>query len=163
MGSENFFFNGEQDEYMEAVALLSLALLLRVERDVFERLVSAIGVNQQDYVLEWLAGCRLPHRPPTTQLLFPKTYARLRDAIQAPISAQPQLLKSFLASWYKSLNTVWYECHLGPEGGGFSGYWCWEAAAAAHYLGVDDAELRQMRYYPSDLADFASGRKLKFA
>ncbi|UYZ64252.1 PoNi-like cognate immunity protein [Hymenobacter weizhouensis] len=157
--NEGIFFNGEMDGYTHAVALLSLGLLLRVDTDVFRRLVEAIGLNGQDYLLEWLAGRRLPQRPPTVQLLFPKTYARLRDAIQAPRDITPQLLKSFLAHWYESVDTMWYECHLGPEGGGFTGYWCWEAAAVAFALRVDDSELQTMRYYPKDLADFAFGRK----
>jgi len=156
--AEDFFFNGEQDEYMQAVALVSLALLLHVEQDVFRRLVEAIGAKGQDYVLEWLIGQRLPDRPQTTQLLFPKTYARLRDAIQAPPDWQPQLLRAFLANWYESLDTVWYNIHAHrPDAAGFTGYWCWEAAAVAYALGLDDTPLRAMRYYPTDLADYARG------
>ncbi|HEX8425744.1 PoNe immunity protein domain-containing protein [Hymenobacter sp.] len=162
--AENFFFNGEQDEYMQAVTLVSIALLLHVEVDVFRRLVEAIGANGQDYVLEWLIGRRLLGRPQTTQLLFPKTYARLRDAIQAPIDLQPRLLQAFLAGWYESLNTVWYNIHAHrTDAAGFTGYWCWEAAAAAYALGVEDAELQTLRYYPTDLADYAFGRKPKLA
>lgn len=154
---EGLFFNGEQDEYMQAVELVSMALLLHIDSDVFRRLVAAIGAGGQDYVLEWLISRRLPERrPQTTHLLFPKTYARLRDAIQAPHDLTPPLLKSFLSGWYESLDTVWYNIHAHrQDAAGFTGYWCWEAAAAAHYLSVDDAELRTMRYYPSDLADFA--------
>ena len=158
--AEDFFFNGEQDEYMQALMLLSLGLLLYVEHDVFKRLVAAIGLNGQDVILEWLASRRLPERPRPTKLLFPKTYARLRDAIQAPRDIQAQVLKSFLADWYESLDTVWYNIHAHrTDAAGFTGYWCWEAAAVAESLGADDTELRTMRYYPTDLADYAYGRK----
>ncbi|HEX8659774.1 MAG TPA: PoNe immunity protein domain-containing protein [Hymenobacter sp.] len=158
--AEDFIFNGEQDEYMQAVELLSLGLLLRVEVGVFQRLVASLGLNGQDFVLEWLAGRRLPDRPRTTQLLFPKTYARLRDAIQAPRDIQAVVLKSFLAGWYESLDTVWYNIHAHrQDSAGFTGYWCWEAAAVACFLGANDGELRAMRYYPTDLADYAYGRK----
>lgn len=159
--AEEFFFNGEQDEYMQAVELVSLALLLHVDANVFRRLADAIGTTGQDYVLEWLVSRRLPERPfTTTKLLFPKTYARLRDALQAPPDLQPQLLRSFLAGWYESLNTVWYNIHAHrTDAAGFTGYWCWEAAAAAYSLGLDDTELQTMRYYPKDLADYAFGRK----
>ncbi|RPD49629.1 DUF1911 domain-containing protein [Hymenobacter sediminis] len=159
--AENFFFNGEQDEYMQAVGLVSLALLLHVDIDVFLRLADAIGAKDQYYVLGWLISRRLPERQPTTtQLLFPKTYARLRDAIQAPPDLQTQLLRSFLASWYESLNTTWYNIHAHRlDAAGFTGYWCWEAAAAAYSLGLDDLELQTMRYYPKDLADYAFSRK----
>lgn len=157
---EGMFFNGEQDEYMQAVTLLSLGLLLHVDLDVFRRLVAAIGLNGQDAILEWLASQRLPDRPKTTKLLFPKTYARLRDAIQAPRDVQAQVLKGFLAGWYESLDTVWYNIHAHrQDAAGFTGYWCWEAAAVAYCLGADDSELRAMRYYPTDLADYAFGRK----
>ncbi|HEX8657261.1 MAG TPA: PoNe immunity protein domain-containing protein [Hymenobacter sp.] len=156
----DLFFNGEQDEYMQAVALLSLGLLLRVEAGVFQRLVAALGLNGQDFVLEWLAGRRLPDRPQPTQLLFPKTYARLRDAIQAPRDIQAVVLRGFLSSWYESLDTVWYNIHAHrADAAGFTGYWCWEAAAVACFLGVDDGELRALRYYPADLADYALGRQ----
>ena len=143
--------------------MLSIALLLHVDLDVFRRLVEAIGVRGQDYVLDWLVSRRRPERRPTMQLLFPKTYARLRDAIQAPHNLTSPLLRSFLANWYEWYESleVWYEGHLGPGGGGFTGYWCWEAAAAAYALGLDDTELHAMRYYPKDLADHALTRTPK--
>ena len=159
--AEDFFFNGEQDEYMQAITLLALGLLLHVDLDLFRRLVVAIGANGQDYLLDWLVARRLPaRRPATTRLLFPKTYARLRDAIQAPPDLQPRLLRAFLAGWYESLDTVWYNIHAHrQDSAGFTGYWCWEAAAVAYCLGLDDAELQAMPYYPADLADYAFGRK----
>jgi len=158
--AEDFFFNGVQDEYMQALTLVSLALLLHVDTTVFERLVAAIGANGQDYVLEWLIARRLPGRPQTTQLLFPKTYARLRDAIQAPRDIQSTVLKGFLAGWYESLDTVWYNIHAHrQDAAGFTGYWCWEAAAVAVALGADDEALHLMPYYPTDLADSAFGRR----
>ena len=159
--AEDFFFNGEQDEYMQAVTLLALGLLLHVDLDLFRRLVAAIGVDGQDYLLDWLVARRLPaRRPATTRLLFPKTYARLRDAIQAPPDLQPRLLRAFLAGWYESLDTVWYNIHAHrQDSAGFTGYWCWEAAAVAYCLGLDDAELQPMPYYPADLADYAFSRK----
>lgn len=156
----DLFFNGEQDEYMQALTLVSLGLLLHVETVVFERLVAAIGASGQDYILEWLIGRRLPQRPATTRLLFPKTYARLRDAIQAPRDVQSTVLQGFLAAWYESLNTVWYNIHAHrQDAAGFTGYWCWEAAAVAYGLSADDAALRPLPYYPTALADYAFGRR----
>lgn len=65
-------------------------------------------------------------------------------------------MRAFLAGWYESLNTVWYNIHAhGKNAAGFTGYWCWEAAAAAYALGLNDTELQTMRYYPKDLADYA--------
>jgi len=158
--AEDFFFNGEQDEYMQALTLVSLGLLLHVETAVFERLVAAIWASGQDYILEWLIGRRLPQRPATTRLLFPKTYARLRDAIQAPRDIQSTVLQGFLAAWYESLNTVWYNIHAHrQDSAGFTGYWCWEAAAVAYGLSADDAALRPLPYYPTDLADYTFGRR----
>jgi hypothetical protein len=157
--AEDFFFNGQQDEYMQALTLVSLALLLHVDSTVFARLVAAIGASGQDYILEWLIGRRLPNRPHTTRLLFPKTYARLRAAIQAPCDIQSTVLQGFLSAWYESLDIVWYNIHAHrQDAAGFTGYWCWEAAAVAYALGADDALLRPLPYYPTDLADFAFGR-----
>lgn len=155
--SEDIFFNGELDEYTLALALVSMALLLHVERDVFARLVAGIGANGQDYLVEWLIGRRLENRPRVNRLLFPKVYGRLRDAIQGPMDLQSALLTSYLGGWYESMNTTWYNAHLGADGG-FTGYWCWEAAAVAYALGADDTELQAMRFYPKDLADYAFGR-----
>jgi hypothetical protein len=54
---------------------------------------------------------------------------------------------------------VWYNIHAHRlDATGFMGYWCWEAAAVAYTLGADDALLRPLPCYPSDLADFAFGR-----
>jgi len=156
----DFFFTGQQDEYMQALTLVSLALLLHVETPVFQRLVAAIGASGQDYILEWLIARRLPQRPATTRLLFPNTYARLRDAIQAPRDIQSTVLQAFMSAWYESLDTVWYNIHAHrQDSAGFTGYWCWEAAAVAYGLSADDAPLRPMRYYPTDLADYAFGRQ----
>ena len=72
---------------------------------------------------------------------------------------QSTLLRTFLTSWYESLDTVWYNIHAHRlDAAGFTGYWCWEAAVA-YALPADDVALRALPYYPTGLADYAFGRK----
>jgi hypothetical protein len=61
----------------------------------------------------------------------------------------------FLTAWYPSMHkTYWHDCHKGPEGGGYFGYWCFEAAGAVRTCGLDDHAFRDNLYYPKDMASF---------
>lgn len=41
---------------------------------------------------------------------------------------------------------------------GYTGYWCWEAAAIAKILHIDDSGLEGHEYYPYDLAHYFDER-----
>ena len=66
-----------------------------------------------------------------------KTYDRLIDFILTGIVSSGKL--------------AWYDTHKIKDDMLYCGYWCFEAAAVAKRLGLDDTALRQSKYYPADL------------
>lgn len=161
--TEGIYLNSFKDDltdYVTSLGLLSLAVLLACEPSVVARLVVCIGNEGKDLLYErFVAKVLGPQkRKPATKMLYPKAYQALYDALDAPAAEQPVLVQHFLQEWYKRISKVgWHDAHKGPQGGGFKGYWCWEAAGVAYAFGIDDATFRDQRYYPKDLADYARG------
>lgn len=143
------------NEYVCALWLVSLAILFKAKQDVFESLVRCMGAPGQDALLERLIATRVTNRPSAAGLLFPKPYEALLQAISASPAEQPTLFKKFLKAWYPAmgaLDAYWHDSHKGPDGGGFFGYWCIEAAGVVAAFKIDDSAFRNAPYYPSDLA-----------
>jgi hypothetical protein len=151
-------FQNDISTYVQAIWLLSLAYLLHVNQVNIARLLACVRNEGQDLLFERLVAAR-PNgtaRKPARKLLYPKAYQSLYDALDAPVEQQAVLMQEFLKNWYKRMsNTGWHNAHLGPDGGSFDGYWCWEAAGVAYAFGIDDSRFRELPYYPKDLADYA--------
>ncbi|WP_197076852.1 PoNe immunity protein domain-containing protein [Hymenobacter terrenus] len=162
-GVHAFNFNTTLDNYVAALWLLSQVYLLKVKPELVTRLLACIANEGEDLLLERLAAISAPdiRRKSAKKLLYPKAYQSLYDALDASAEQQATLMQQFLKGWYKAMSkTGWHNSHKGPGGGGFFGYWCWEAAGVAHSFGIDDSSFRDMPYYPKDLADFARTPKL---
>jgi hypothetical protein len=70
-----------------------------------------------------------------------------------------RLMAKFLTAWRPGMSkTYWRDCHRGPEGGGYFGYWCFETAGAVRVFVMDDSAFRDNVYYPKDLAAHKRGR-----
>ncbi len=152
----NSLKNGLND-YVNSIGLLSQAYLLDMEPVIIARLLACIGSEGQDLLFEQLVAQIAPAlvRKSAKKLLYPKVYQLLYDALNASADQQSVLVQQFLKDWYKGIKVVgWHNSHKGPGGGGFFGYWCWEAAGVAHAFGIDDSSFHDMPYYPKDLADF---------
>jgi len=142
------------DDYVTSLWLVSLGLLLDVGQPIFERLLGCIGNAGRDQLFERLVATRVLGRTEGNTVLFPKPYQTLCDAAKAAGAGRSNLVADFLKSWYPALGKLkiyWHDCHKGPEGGGFVGYWCLEAGAVVKAFGIDDSEFRERPYYPKDL------------
>ena len=151
-------FRDDVSNYIQAMWLVSWASLLRIEKALVSRLLACVKNEGQDLLFEQLVARITPDvaRSSAKKLLYPKAYQPLYDALNAPTDQQAGLMRQFLHNWYKRLsNADWHDAHKGPGGGGFDGYWCWEAAGVALAFGIDDTSFREMPYYPKDLADYA--------
>jgi hypothetical protein len=156
-GAPRIDFRESVDDYVTALWLVSLALLFEADDELFGRLLSLNGNEGRDQLYERLVAARAADRRPARELLYPKPYKLLLDAADAPAGERAGPVAELLRVWYPSLkDAYWHESHRGPDGGGFYGYWCIEAAGAVKAFGIDDASFRDMRYYPKDLA--AHGR-----
>jgi hypothetical protein len=142
------------DDYEQSLWLVSLAILLDANAALFNRVLACIGNEGKDKLFERIVLMRAPGRPAGAKLIFPKPFQTLYDASTANESDAPKLVSAFLKTWYQSmgqLGVYWHDNHKGPEGGGFFGYWCLEAAAVVKVFGIDDSDFRDSRYYPKDL------------
>ena len=141
------------DDYVVSLWLLSFAILFDVDDALLNRLLKCIGNEGKDLLFERLVATRVNGRKAANGLIHPKPYELLYKAIEASGDARDKLMTQFLKTWYKSLkDTYWYECHKGPQGGGFFGYWSIEASGVVKAFGMDDRAFRDMPYYPKDLA-----------
>lgn len=155
-----FDFARRIDDYVQGLWFVSLALLLGADNGLFYRLVQCLGNAGQDALFERLVGTRFAHRPVAAGLLYPKIYQPLLDAAVAAPGQQAGPMRQFLGKWYGQMRpTYWHDNHKGQDGGGFFGYWCWEAAAVSAAFDTDDAAYRDLPYYPKDAADFARAAK----
>jgi hypothetical protein len=137
------------DDYVTSLWLISLATLFDADDSLFKRVVSCIGNEGRDDLYERLVAARIAGRPKAGKLLYPGIYKLLLDAIDAPNERKIDLISRFLKGWYKSMKDVyWHDCHKGPEGGGFFGYWCLEAACVSKVCKVDATALRGLPYFP---------------
>ncbi len=146
---------------------ISLALLLDIPECQWQRLIALVGNEGKDILLDRLIATRSPERKIGSELCFPKPYARLLAAMDAPKGKQAKLLKGFVDHWYKELGQFskqtrvpqlnpykqphWYNFAKGNlEGGAYFGQWCLEAAAAAKAFELDDSQCLGHRHYPGD-------------
>lgn len=144
----------KMDYYNKSLWLISLALLLKIEDKDFNKLVQLIGNEGEDELFESLVSKRIQGRKKANKLIFLKEYDLLLEATKEGGSSNS--IQQFLLSWYKNMKKCyWHNNHKGNDGGGFFGYWCWEAAAVAVAFNIDDTLFRDSQYYPKDMADYS--------
>ena len=142
------------DDYGQSLWLVSLAILLDADTSIFNRLLACIGNEGRDQLFERLVSTRVKGRPAGAKVIFPKPFQTLYDATIASESEESKLVATYLKGWYPAMGKLgmyWHDNHKGPQGGGFFGYWCLEAAAVVKAFGIDDADFRNAPYYPKDL------------
>ena len=156
------------DHYIVCFWLVGLALSLEISDDQWQRLLTLIGNEGEDELLDRVIASRQPGRKIGSKLCHPEPYQRLLDAVNAPQDKQAQMLFTFVDKWYKELNRppkkglsedtamydrpYWYI--LGNrqlEDSGYFGRWCVEAIAAVKAFGIDDSLCLGHEHYPGDL------------
>lgn len=144
------------DFYVICLWMMSIALCLEADDDLIARILAVIGNEGQDKLFETLVSQRVAGRKPANHWLYATVYDALIHVIADPTAMRtPILLSRFLDGWYPSMKkTYWHDAHLGKDGGGYFGYWCFEAAAVVKLFNLDDRSIRDHRYYPKDLAAF---------
>jgi len=147
----------ELEEYELCLWLVSWGILLKVNDQQFKRLLDCIGNEGEDELFEALVATRIKGRKTAKKLIYLKEYHLLLDATKGAHNGIN--IQQFLLSWYGNMkDCYWYDNHKGKDGGGFFGYWCWEAAAVAVAFNIDDTRFRDIKYYPKDMADFARAK-----
>jgi hypothetical protein len=151
------------DHYVWCLWLVSLALIFDIDDEPWENLLTLIGGEGQDVLLDRLVAVRTPNRVCAGRLLHPKPYQRLLDAISAEPSDRSERLAGFVAHWHAELGRpagqglYWHGYgsdgyHLGLDDGYF-GHWCLEALAVSIAFDIDDTLCIELVNYPSDLSE----------
>lgn len=156
------------DLYVDNFWQVGLALALDIPDDLWNRLLVLIGNEGEDILLDRIIASRSPGRRIGTQLCFKRPYARLLQAVDAPVEQQPTLLREFVDHWYEEIGTIgksgrakqavpyphpywWKLGNENFEGGAYFGRWCVEAVAAVKAFGMDDSLCLGHPNYPGDL------------
>lgn len=156
------------DHYITCFWLVGLGLALDVPDDQWKRLLVLIGNEGEDLLLDRIIASRSPERKLGSVLLYPKPYARLLAAVDAPANSQASLLSAFVKHWYQEVRTgaksgsdpqavsyrhpYWYTYgDENFEGGAYFGRWCVEAVAAVKAFDMDDSQCLGLEHYPGDL------------
>ena len=152
-GQTNFEY---LDDYVRSLWIASLARVFNADGNTWDRLLRCAKNEGHDRLFERIASVRPSDRAPATRLAHSEIYEPLDSVWDLQGDSQLTKISAFLGSWYKKLNDIgWHDCHLGPEGGGFCGYWAMEVAAVVIACDIDDSSFRDFPYYPKDLTAFA--------
>ena len=157
----NFFkgFEEEQTLYIDFLNLVSLSILLNIDTD-FNKISNLLFKAQEnknntfinsDKLLWFLMNFKLDQpKVISDQKGFSKLTRLLSKAIESNNEEAIKLVYKYLNDWY-SLNKEmpWYDSH--KRQWGYSGYWCWEAAAVVKVMGLDDASFKEHPHYPYDI------------
>lgn len=149
------------NHYLWCFWLIGLALALRIPDEQWSRLLTLIGEEGRDVLLDRVIASRQPSRIVGEVLLHEKPYALLLKAIDSPKEQQALLLHEFVNGWYPQLNRrgkqqPWWYNYGDPEKhplemGSYFGRWCIEAVAAVEAFKLDDSQCVGHPHYPGDL------------
>jgi len=142
---------------------ISLAILLNLPSEDNRPLLNALAFWQEpDLGMERMITemCREARdnyilNANAKMLLWPDDYASLNQALAPHISRVEQTghLEEFLKNWLKEMRKSTnpaYNNHNNRHNIYF-GYWCWEAAAVAVIMDVEDSAIKSHKHYPNDM------------
>ncbi|MHC6201993.1 PoNi-like cognate immunity protein [Breznakiellaceae bacterium SP9] len=138
--------------YVQALWLISIAILLNINNDEFNKLVKIIDEKGiEDYLINYLISFRIKDRKITEKITFKEPYKRLIDIINVP-DKRNECIKVYLKDvWYNGhKDCYWHNNHKSKENIYF-GYWSFETGAIVKILNIDDTDFKDCKYYPYDM------------
>lgn len=143
--------------YIELIKILSLAVLFGIDKckliELEERLMNE---NFDDYLVNILVKeIDSSWTKNGTEFEFPGIYDCLKDILENKESSDSSLLKEYLEEKWYGLHKqcAWYNTHKSKQNT-YCGYWSFEAGAIAKIIKIDDANLKDVSYYPYDLVRY---------
>lgn len=150
-------YSGGFDEWYRLLAWCILFDLPRDKTDIVLDYLS-LQMRKPSQATDALANKMVkalgyPGQDESDHLLWPEAYEPLYKCFKQE-SYRNEQLKAFMKQWYKKMgDTYWYNNHKSRQDTYF-GYWCFEAAAVAKILNIDDSELKDHPNYPYDARHF---------
>jgi len=150
--------------YVQIIWLLSIAILLDIDNQYFEKLINLVKRdNFNDYLVDFLIKYRKydEWKMDNAGLKFETPYQALKDVItlaQTNKTEALQRLKVYLEKeWYQGhgkIDAGWHGGHKETKVDVYYGYWSFESAVLAKILTLDDASFNNLKYYPYDMVHF---------
>uniref|UniRef100_UPI00404A5C30 PoNe immunity protein domain-containing protein n=1 Tax=Flavobacterium sp. TaxID=239 RepID=UPI00404A5C30 len=134
--------------YDEMIWLVSFAVLCDIDHEIFKRITDVLKRDRANDVL--------------LSLIIKSKDTTWQESNAQPLQTDPyakavnlntsQDIKNYLDKvWYQGhSDAAWHDTHKNTKVNCYSGYWAWEAAAIAKVKGIDDATLKNQKYYPFD-------------
>ena len=140
------------DNYVDALWLVSFAVLFQLDRNNFKGLVLSLGDALKDALISEIITRYLPEYPAQNKLLYPKPYRSLHQAIISDNNKEREtFIVNFLKHYYDNMERAyWHNLHI-VQPSNFFGYWCFEVAALVRLLHITDDKFSNNIYYPRDL------------
>ena len=147
-------WNGKN--YEDLVYICSISIIFNIRNTNLEKLLKKAEARQNDSMYGEMF---IKLIEPSWEIKSEKTYYDTDKALVEVINLSKtdktlatQRLKNFVEKeWFKNL----YEGLISREGC-YRGFWCIEAAALVKALKLDDASLKDSKYYPYDMAHFCN-------
>ncbi len=161
IGLEYYIKGWDEEEatYSDMIAMVSLAILFEVSDAEINQLIEYVDKTERnsnlkdwkpDYVLGYLLHSRNANKVVPDTVLIPNLYQKIVDLTQLDKKEAQIRMKDYLEKWYElHKNDPWYDSH--KRQWGYSGYWCWEAAAVVKVMGLDDTRFKDHPHYPYDM------------
>lgn len=143
--------DGLLDTYIDALTIVSLAYLLKVDDRTFNSVVKFIDTTGTDKLIDQLLRFKLKSRKISAKLFFSKKYKPLSDFLENE-NKDVDFLYNYTKDWYKGMRSaLFYNSHTDQQGTMYNGYWCWEAACLVCLMNIDDTAFRTLVVFPSDI------------
>lgn len=144
--------------YEDMLWMLSIGVMLEIDDDSFNVLVNLVeNSNLNDFLYNFIIHSRKEDvKFKDSSLLIEVPFNNLIKIIKAEDEGKAiNFMKEYLLEkWYVGHKDMgWYECHKHAEKLYF-GYWSFESGAIVKILGLDDSVLKNIPYYPYDMAHF---------
>lgn len=143
--------------YIELIKVLSLAFLLKVDPKELDLLVKRIRLEEfDDYLVNLLLKeIGADWEKDGQQFEFDGIYNSLKNIMESDSMESCDLLELYLRQeWYDiHRECVWYNTHKSKQNL-YDGYWSFEAGAIAKIKKIDDANMKNLAFYPYDLVHY---------
>lgn len=159
---DNFILSLDEnfETYNYLLKVISKAILFDISKENLEQLASFVGkmdtnknleIWRPDKVIGFLLQSRVSNFQIPSEVLFPSMYTLLEKVLDSGSKSEAEeAMKVYLDNWYDLHKTdPWYNNHKKQRG--YSGYWCWEAAAIVKIMKLDDTSFKDHPHYPYDM------------
>jgi hypothetical protein len=147
--------------YVQMVWMLAIGIMLEIKDNMFTKLVKLVEKdNPNDFLVDFLISYRIDiWQRKSTGFMFGRPYRATQEIISLARTGKEKALerlKKYLTKeWYRGHSDAgWHDAHK-SKWNIHTGYWSFESGALVKILGLDDASLKGLPYYPYDMVHWA--------